>query len=93
MHKASTQKLGIPLPLSQRLRASHVQRVINEGPDPFNESNSVRQLRVVVECGFIFPAGVDVEPRPAGLATPKHHTSNAPRGHELSVTLSIEKKA
>jgi hypothetical protein len=25
--------------------------VINEGLDPFNESNSVRQLRVVVECG------------------------------------------
>ena len=26
-----------------------------------NKSNGVRQLGVLVECGFIFPAGMDIE--------------------------------
>jgi hypothetical protein len=35
--------------------------VINKGLDPFHESNGVWQLCVMVERGFIFPAGMDVE--------------------------------
>jgi hypothetical protein len=47
--------------VSERPRSDHVQRVIDQALDPFHKAQCVWQLRVLVECGFILAARMDVK--------------------------------
>jgi hypothetical protein len=51
------------------LRPRDIERMVDEGLDARDEAHGVRERRVELEGGFVFPAGMDVEePRIADRA-------------------------